>query len=225
MEVIGINGLMVGAILLAGVVLGFLLGRRTSAARARVRQLEGEVEELWKEHERAQAEIRAGRDKLERPRRISGRERTSSSAPRPRSGRAGTSSSAPGKVSSATAGRWRIISPAPRNDFAISRSSIGRSTATWPRALGSSVPRDSRSSRVVLASTRFQRSRRHPSPIRVETPGIDRQRGRDSGRSRVWIPLDWIGGPEVTVSTAARTGSRPGVSDPFPLRSPEDGRS
>jgi uncharacterized membrane-anchored protein YhcB (DUF1043 family) len=66
MEVIGINGLMMGAILLAGVALGFLLGRRTSAARARARQLEGEVEELWKEHERAQAEIRKSRDQLER---------------------------------------------------------------------------------------------------------------------------------------------------------------
>lgn len=62
------NALMVGAILLVGVVLGLLLGRRTSAARATARQLEGELEELRKEHERAQAEIRAGRDELERTR-------------------------------------------------------------------------------------------------------------------------------------------------------------
>jgi uncharacterized membrane-anchored protein YhcB (DUF1043 family) len=65
MEVIGMNGLMVGAILLAGVVLGLLLGRRTSAARARARQLEGQLEHLQKEHERAQAEIQAGREELE----------------------------------------------------------------------------------------------------------------------------------------------------------------
>ena len=65
MEVIGMNGLMVGAILLAGVVLGLLLGRRTSAARARARQLEGELEDLRTDHESAQAEIRKGRDKLE----------------------------------------------------------------------------------------------------------------------------------------------------------------
>jgi len=68
MEVIGMNALMVGAILLVGVVLGLLLGRRTSAARARARQLEGELEELRKEHERAQAEIQAGREELERTR-------------------------------------------------------------------------------------------------------------------------------------------------------------
>jgi uncharacterized membrane-anchored protein YhcB (DUF1043 family) len=66
MEVIGMNGLMVGAILLAGVVLGLLLGRRTSAARARARQLEGELEELRTDHERAQVEIRAGKDEFER---------------------------------------------------------------------------------------------------------------------------------------------------------------
>jgi uncharacterized membrane-anchored protein YhcB (DUF1043 family) len=65
MEVIGMNGLMVGAILLAGVVLGLLLGRRTSAARARARQLEDQLEHLQKEHERAQAEIQAGREELE----------------------------------------------------------------------------------------------------------------------------------------------------------------
>jgi hypothetical protein len=69
MEAIGMNGLlMVGAILLVGVALGFLLGRRTSAARARARQFEAELEDLRKEHERAQAEILAGRDELERTR-------------------------------------------------------------------------------------------------------------------------------------------------------------
>ena len=68
MEVIGMNALMVGAILLVGVVLGLLLGRRTSAARARARQLEGELEDLRKEHERAQAEVQAGREELERTR-------------------------------------------------------------------------------------------------------------------------------------------------------------
>jgi uncharacterized membrane-anchored protein YhcB (DUF1043 family) len=66
MELNGISGLMVGAMLLAGVVLGFLIGRRSSAARARARQLEGELEELRKEQERAQAEIQAGREKLDR---------------------------------------------------------------------------------------------------------------------------------------------------------------
>jgi uncharacterized membrane-anchored protein YhcB (DUF1043 family) len=65
MEVIGMNGLMVGAILLVGVALGLLLGRRTSAARARVRQLEGELEDLRQQHERAQTEVRAGREELE----------------------------------------------------------------------------------------------------------------------------------------------------------------
>jgi uncharacterized membrane-anchored protein YhcB (DUF1043 family) len=66
MEVIGINGLVVGgAILLAGVAVGFLLGRRTSAARAQARQLEEELEELQKEQERARAEIQAGREELE----------------------------------------------------------------------------------------------------------------------------------------------------------------
>jgi uncharacterized membrane-anchored protein YhcB (DUF1043 family) len=65
MEVIGMNGLMVGAILLVGVVVGLLLGRRTSAARARARQLEGQLEHLQKEHERSQAEIQAGREELE----------------------------------------------------------------------------------------------------------------------------------------------------------------
>jgi uncharacterized membrane-anchored protein YhcB (DUF1043 family) len=68
MEAIGMNGLMVGAILLAGVALGFLLGRRTSAARARARQLEAQLEDVRKEHERAEAEIVAGRDELERTR-------------------------------------------------------------------------------------------------------------------------------------------------------------
>jgi uncharacterized membrane-anchored protein YhcB (DUF1043 family)/arylsulfatase A-like enzyme len=68
MEAIGMNGLMVGAILLAGVALGFLLGRRTSAARARACQLEAELEDLRKEQERVQAEILAGRDELERTR-------------------------------------------------------------------------------------------------------------------------------------------------------------
>ena len=68
MEVIGMNALMVGAILLAGVVLGLLLGRRTSAARARVRQLEGELGDLRTDHERARAEIREGRDELQRTR-------------------------------------------------------------------------------------------------------------------------------------------------------------
>jgi len=65
MEVIGMNWLMVGAILLAGVVLGLLLGRRTSAARVRARQLEGELEDLRSEHQRAQADLQAGRDELE----------------------------------------------------------------------------------------------------------------------------------------------------------------
>ena len=65
MEVIGMNGLMAGAILLVGVVVGLLLGRRTSAARARARQLEGQLEHLQKEHERTQAEIQAGREELE----------------------------------------------------------------------------------------------------------------------------------------------------------------
>ena len=59
------NGLMVGAILLAGVVLGLFLGRRTSAARARARQLEGQLEHLQLEHERAEAEIQAGREEIE----------------------------------------------------------------------------------------------------------------------------------------------------------------
>ena len=68
MEVIGMNALMVGAILVAGVLLGLLLGRRTSAARARVRQLEGELEDLRSQHERAQAEIQTGKDDLERAR-------------------------------------------------------------------------------------------------------------------------------------------------------------
>lgn len=66
MEVVGMNALMVGAILAAGVVLGLLLGRRTSAARARARQLEGELEDLREQHERAQAEIQAGQEELER---------------------------------------------------------------------------------------------------------------------------------------------------------------
>jgi uncharacterized membrane-anchored protein YhcB (DUF1043 family) len=68
MGAIDINGLMVGAILLAGVGLGFLLGRRASAARTQARQLEADLEDLRKEHERAQAELRAGRDELERTR-------------------------------------------------------------------------------------------------------------------------------------------------------------
>ena len=66
MEMIGTNGLMVGAILLAGISLGFGLGLRASAARARARQLEGQLEDLQKEHERAHAEIQAGREELER---------------------------------------------------------------------------------------------------------------------------------------------------------------
>ena len=105
MEAIGMNGLMAGAILLVGVVLGLLLGRRTSAARARARQLEGQLEHLQKEHERTQAEIQAGRESWSRPRPRSGRAGTRSRAPRPRSGRAGKSSSAPAKVTSPTAGR------------------------------------------------------------------------------------------------------------------------
>jgi uncharacterized membrane-anchored protein YhcB (DUF1043 family) len=76
MEAIGINGLMVGAILLAGVALGFFLGRRSSAARARALQFESQLEDLRKEHERAQAEIVAGREELERTRAevVAGRE-------------------------------------------------------------------------------------------------------------------------------------------------------
>jgi uncharacterized membrane-anchored protein YhcB (DUF1043 family) len=66
MEVIGMSGLMVAAILLAGAALGFLFGRRTSAVRARARALEAELEELRKDHELAQAEIRAGREDLAR---------------------------------------------------------------------------------------------------------------------------------------------------------------
>jgi uncharacterized membrane-anchored protein YhcB (DUF1043 family) len=68
MEAIGMNGLMVGAILVAGVALGFLLGRRTSAARARAKELEANLEELWQEHETAQAAIQTGKDELERAR-------------------------------------------------------------------------------------------------------------------------------------------------------------
>jgi uncharacterized membrane-anchored protein YhcB (DUF1043 family) len=66
MEVIGMSGLMVAAILLAGAALGFLFGRRTSAVRARALELEAELEELRKEHELAQAEILAGREDLAR---------------------------------------------------------------------------------------------------------------------------------------------------------------
>jgi uncharacterized membrane-anchored protein YhcB (DUF1043 family) len=66
MEWIGMNALMVGTILLAGLVLGLLLGRRNSKARARVLQLEGELEELRADHERAQAEIQTGREQLDR---------------------------------------------------------------------------------------------------------------------------------------------------------------
>ena len=65
MEVSSMNGLMVAAILLVGVALGLLLGRRSSAARARARQLEGQLEHLHQEHERAEAEIQAGREELE----------------------------------------------------------------------------------------------------------------------------------------------------------------
>jgi uncharacterized membrane-anchored protein YhcB (DUF1043 family) len=68
MEMIGASWLVVGAVLLAGMALGYGLGLRASAARARARQLEGQLEELQKEHERAHAEIRAGRDELERTR-------------------------------------------------------------------------------------------------------------------------------------------------------------
>ena len=66
MELNGISWLMVGTMLLAGVVLGFLIGRRSSAARARARQLEGDLEELRKEHEHAQAEVEAVRENLDR---------------------------------------------------------------------------------------------------------------------------------------------------------------
>jgi uncharacterized membrane-anchored protein YhcB (DUF1043 family) len=65
---IGTNGLMGGVILLAGISLGFGLGLRFSTARARARQLEGQLEDLQKEHERAHAEIQAGREELERAR-------------------------------------------------------------------------------------------------------------------------------------------------------------
>jgi uncharacterized membrane-anchored protein YhcB (DUF1043 family) len=65
MEVSSMNGLMVAAILLVGVALGLLLGRRSSAARARARQLEGQLEHLQQEHERAEAEIQSGREELE----------------------------------------------------------------------------------------------------------------------------------------------------------------
>ncbi len=66
MELNGISWLMVGTILLAGVVLGFLIGRRSSAARARAQQLESDLEELRKEHEHAQAEIEVGKETLAR---------------------------------------------------------------------------------------------------------------------------------------------------------------
>lgn len=66
MELNGISWLMVGTMLLAGVVLGFLAGRRSSAVRARAQQLESDLEELRKQHEHAQAEIETGRATLAR---------------------------------------------------------------------------------------------------------------------------------------------------------------
>jgi len=57
MEMIGTNGLMVGAIVLAGISLGFGLGLRFSTARARARQLEGQLEDLRKEHERYRGKV------------------------------------------------------------------------------------------------------------------------------------------------------------------------
>ena len=68
MEMIGTNWFLVGGILLAGLALGYGLGLRAPLVRARARQLEGELEDLHKENERALAEIQAGRDELERAR-------------------------------------------------------------------------------------------------------------------------------------------------------------
>jgi uncharacterized membrane-anchored protein YhcB (DUF1043 family) len=69
MEAIGMiemNGWMVAAAVLAGVAVGILIGRRSSEARARARRLEAQLEDLRKEYERAEAEIAAGREELER---------------------------------------------------------------------------------------------------------------------------------------------------------------
>ena len=68
MELIGTNWFLMGAILLAGLALGYGFGLRAPLVRARARQLEGELEDQQKENERTLAEIQAGRQELERAR-------------------------------------------------------------------------------------------------------------------------------------------------------------
>lgn len=51
-----------------GLALGAVVGRRTSAARARVRELEARTEGLTKERELAHAELEAAKDDLSRTR-------------------------------------------------------------------------------------------------------------------------------------------------------------
>ena len=63
---IGMNGWMVAAVVLAGVAVGILIGRRSSEERARARRLEAQLEDLRKEYERAEAEIAVGKEELER---------------------------------------------------------------------------------------------------------------------------------------------------------------
>jgi uncharacterized membrane-anchored protein YhcB (DUF1043 family) len=55
-----------GGVLLLGLVVGFLLGRQGSAARARARRLEGQLEDLRGEYERAESELRESREEIER---------------------------------------------------------------------------------------------------------------------------------------------------------------
>jgi len=63
---IGMNGWMVAALVVAGVAVGILIGRRSSEAQARALRLEAQLEDLRKEYERAEVEIAVGREELER---------------------------------------------------------------------------------------------------------------------------------------------------------------
>lgn len=58
--------LALGGVALLGLVVGFLLGRQGSAARARARRLEGQLEDLRGEYERTDAELRESREEIRR---------------------------------------------------------------------------------------------------------------------------------------------------------------
>jgi hypothetical protein len=201
MEVIGMSGLMVAAILLAGAALGFLFGRRTSAVRARARELEAELERLRKEHELAQAEIRAGGGSRAREAEIRQARRQARRASR---------------ASDSTAARWRITPSAPQASrltfqyWAIYNQPEARSSSVRgsrsPRSLGLDALPGSE------APTPSRTEGRPPGLQRVPTreglPPGSRDRGARRRSSRRAPSLPWSRPPAPLRFPHGSGGSR-----------------